>query len=159
MAELSPSAEVEVYRSYPSWWYFTWLYLFSLMAGLRGLLLLQVGVEGAEIWELVAVTFVAIAAIMRKWAETIVTSKRVLLRSGYTGREIQSLSLDKIGDMTVKQGPVDRFLDIGTIVLHSSRDDRSLLLRGVPHPGVLTTRLKAIRPEIERKPPESEWNA
>lgn len=150
MSETGTCAEVHVWRAYPSWAHFTWLYFFSLMAGIRALFFLRFGVEGWQTWCLGALLLVVSAAAVRQWAENVLTPTRVLLRSGYTGRAIQSLSLNNVGEVTISQGPLARFFGIGTIVIRSLSGEKSVSLRGVKDPEVVKSRLDALRPPVER---------
>ena len=67
------------------------------------------------------------------------------MKNGYTGRDLQVLALDDIADVTVNQGPIAQFLDIGTVVIKSASGDRVLSLRGVREPEVIKTRIDALR--------------
>lgn len=86
------------------------------------------------------------AAAVRRWAENVLTSKRVLLRSGYTGREIQNIQLENVGDVDIRQGPVAGFFGIGTIVVRSVGGEKSVSLRGVRDPEVVKSRIEALKP-------------
>lgn len=132
--------------AYPSWAHFVWLYAFSLMAGGRGLLMLRQGMSGWAIWLGGAMALLACAAMLRRWARYSVTSDRVIVRNGYTGREIQALPVDDLSEITVMQGPLARWFDIGTVVLRSVDGDRTICLRGVREPDVIKARLEALRP-------------
>lgn len=68
------------------------------------------------------------------------------MRNGYTGREIQAIMFDDIREVTIKQGPIVRFLRIGTVVIQSSRGDRLMTLRGINDPEVIKSRIQALRP-------------
>ena len=142
--------------SYPSWAHFTWLYFFSLMAALRALLFVRFELEGWQTWFLGALLLLVAAAAVRRWAENALTSTRVLLRSGYTGREIQSLPLDRIGEVTIKQGPIAGFFGIGTIVIRSRGGEMSVSLRGVKDPEIVKSRIDALRPKGECLPAGTE---
>jgi hypothetical protein len=152
MTEPVQTAEIPIWRSYPSWAHFMWLYFFGAMAAFRGILFLRFGLEGGEGWLIGAVALVATAAAARRWAENVLTSTRPLVRNGYTGREIQSLPLADIGDITIHQGPVAGFFDIGTIVLRSRTRDKAISLKGVKHPDVLVRRIQALMPNGNAMP-------
>lgn len=138
--------ERERWSAYPSWRQFTWLYFFSLMAGLRGWIFLRFGVSGGETWLAGAVTLLLVAAILRYWAQYRLTSHRVIVKNWYTGREISAIALSDIREVTVSQGPLAEFLGIGTLLLHSMSGDRLLSLRGVSDPDVLKARIEALMP-------------
>ena len=85
--------------------------------------------------------------ILRRWAKYILTSHRVIVKNGYTGREIHAMAINDIREVTIKQGPIAQFMDIGTLVLHSLSGDRLLTLRGVSDPKVIKTRIEALIPK------------
>ena len=137
--------EIVRWSGYPSWAQFTWLYCFSLVAGGRTLLALWWGMSGWEIWLGGATALLLCVVLLRRWAQYCLTSRRVLVKNGYTGRDIQALALDDIADVTITQGPIAQFFDIGTVVITSTSGDRILSLRGVREPEVIKTRIDALR--------------
>ncbi len=68
------------------------------------------------------------------------------MRNGYTGRDIQAIPLDDIAEITLSHGPVARFFNIGTLVVHSRSGVPSMSLRGVSEPQLIKTRIDASRP-------------
>jgi len=146
MAEPAQVDEVVQWQTYPSWRLFTWLYFFSLVTALRGGLFLWFGVSGGEAWLSGAGMLLVCAALLRRWEKCILTSCRVIVRNGYTGREIQAITLDDIREVTIKQGPIARVLRIGTVVIQSSRGDRLMTLRGINDPEIIKSRIQALRP-------------
>lgn len=107
------------WQAYPSWNQFAWLYIVSLTAGSRGLRILWQGGIGWEVWLGGAMVLLGCAACLRRWAQYFLTSNRVVMRNGYTGRDIQTITLDDIAAITLSQDPIARFFNIGTIVIHS----------------------------------------
>ena len=140
------AGETVRWTAYPSWRQFTWLYFLSLMVGLRGWLVLRFGVSGGEVWVVGAAILLVCAAILRYWAQYSLTSHRVVVRNGYTGREIQAIAISEIREVTIAQGPVARFMGIGTLVLHNMSGERFLSLRGISDPEVIKTRIEALMP-------------
>ena len=133
------------WSAYPSWAHFTWLYCFSLVVGGRSLLALRWGMSGWGVWLGGATALLLCVVVLRRWAQYCVTSRRVLVKNGYTDRDIQALALDDIVDVTVNQGPIAQFFDIGTVVIKSASGDQVLSLRGVHEPEVIKTRIDALR--------------
>jgi membrane protein YdbS with pleckstrin-like domain len=121
------------------------LYCVGLMAGGRGLLALRSGTSGWAVWLGGATALLVCAAVLRRWARYSFTSNRVIVSNGYTSREIQTLPIDDLSEVTVMQGPIARFFGIGTVVLHSVSGETMILLRGVRDPEVIKTRLEALR--------------
>jgi membrane protein YdbS with pleckstrin-like domain len=131
------------WEAYPSWAQFSWLFLLSALSALRGALFFRFGVEGREMWVVGAGLLIVCAAILRRWAHYELTRDRIIVRNGYTGHEIQSMSLNEVGDVRVQQGPVASFFEIATLVISSRATDRLLSLRGVSHPEELKIRIQA----------------
>lgn len=146
MAGQLPAGETVRWTAYPSWRQFTWLYSLSLMAGLRGWLVLRFGVSGGEAWLVGAAGLLVCVAVLRHWAQYSLTSHRVIVRNGYTGREIHALAISDIREVTISQGPLAQFMGIGTLVIHSKSGDRLLSLRGISDPEVIKARIEALRP-------------
>ncbi len=134
------------WRAYPSWAHFTWLYGVSLLAGGRGLLALQSGMNGGTIWLAGAIALLVCVAALRRWVQYSFTSTRVIVGNGFTGREIQALPFDELAEITVMQGPLAQFFNIGTVALRSTDGERTIILRGVYDPDVIKVRLEALRP-------------
>ena len=140
------AGETGRWSAYPSWRQFTWLYLLSIMSGLRGWLFLWFGVIGGEVWIAGAAILLVCAAILRHWAQYSLTSHRVIVRNGYTGREIHAMAISDIREVTIAQGLIAQFMGIGTLVLHSMRGDRLLSLRGIIDPEIIKSRIEALMP-------------
>jgi len=81
----------------------------------------------------------------RYWVRYAITSRRVVITNMFTGQEIQSMALEGIGEITVQQGLIARFLGIGTIVLRSARGDQASVLRGIQEPETTQSHLQAVR--------------
>jgi membrane protein YdbS with pleckstrin-like domain len=145
VTETTKTDEAVRWMAYPSWAQFTWLYLFSMIAGVRGLLLVLLGQGGGVAWLGGAIALLVCVAMLRRWAQYVLTSRRIIVRNGFTGREIDALALDDISGIGVKQGPIARFFNIGTIVIQSARNDRVIWLRGVTEPESIKTRIEALR--------------
>ena len=132
------------WRSFPSWSQFSWLSLFGGIAALRGGVLLWGGESGGGVWVAGAVILFLCIAGLRRWGQYVLTSKRVIVRNGYTGRDIQSVRIDDLAGVSIEQGPVGRFFNIGTIVLRTRSGDQTLFLRGVTDPEVVTAHIHAL---------------
>jgi len=133
------------WRAFPSWSQFSWLSLFGGIAALRGGVLLWQGESGGAVWAGgAAILFLCIAAL-RHWGQYVLTSKRVIVRNGYTGCDIQSVRIDELAGLSIEQGPVARFFNIGTIVLRTRSGDQILFLRGVSDPDVVMAHIYALK--------------
>jgi len=135
-----------LWQAFPSWSQFSWLYFFSLLAAFRGVLFLRFGLSGWEVWLVGAGMLLALAAILRRWAFYMVTPTRVVIKNGYTGHEIESVKLEMIQTINLRQGPIARFWGIGTLVIRSSDKKREIQVRGVKDPEVIQARIRALYP-------------
>jgi len=141
--KLEPEQRV-VWEAYPSWAQFAWLYLLSAVSALRGALFFNFGVGGWEMWMFGSGILLACAAILRRWAHYELTRDVIMVRNGYTGREIQSIPLNDVGEVDVQQGVIADFFGIGRVVIHPRSHDRLLSLRGVKDPEEIKIRIKAM---------------
>ncbi|MEC4674801.1 MAG: PH domain-containing protein [Nitrospirota bacterium] len=143
VANLLPNETVR-WEAYPSWSHFSWLYLFTFMAVFRVLLGIRLGINGWETWLGGAITLLVCVAILRRWAHYILTSQRIIIENGLTGHTLQELPINAISEIDLKQGPLAAFFQIGSLEIHTPKNDQLLTLRGVNNPDVLKTRLEAM---------------
>ncbi|HNP60900.1 MAG TPA: PH domain-containing protein [Nitrospirales bacterium] len=139
-------AERIIWEGYPSWGQFTWLYFFSLWTGFRGFFLLRVGLPGWEMWFVGAGLLLGVVVVLRYWAKYLLTSKRVVLRNGYSGKDMANVEFGRFKSVEVMQGPVARVFGIGTLVVHCEGSGRSVRFRGIKDPEVIETKLRALLP-------------
>lgn len=139
-----PEEQQLVWEAFPSWAHFSWLYLLSVASALRGALFFKFGAGGWEMWMLGAGFLLACAALLRHWARYELAGDQVTVRNGYTGRDIQSIPLNEVGDVDIVQGVIADFFGIGTVLVHARSSDRLLSLRGVNAPDEVKVRIKAL---------------
>lgn len=144
LTEKRESERPVVWEAFPSWAQFSWLYFLSALSALRAALFHRFGVGGWEMWMIGAGILLACTALLRHWGHYELTRDQIRVRNGYTGREIQSILLSDIRDVTVLQGFVAQFFGIGTLVIHSRTADRMLSLRGVCDPEEVKIRIEAL---------------
>lgn len=145
MITTAETKEPVLWQAYVSWNQFAWLYLVSLFTVLRAALLWQAGLPGWEGWGIGACALLALAVALRYWVRYEVTSQGLLIKNAITGRVIQSTSLDQVGDIIIKQGPVAWALGIGTIVFTSARGEELIQFRGVNDPQSTLQHIKTVR--------------
>jgi membrane protein YdbS with pleckstrin-like domain len=138
-----------LWTAYPSWRQFSWLYFFSLMTGLRSLLFYVFAIPGWESWLGGTALLLIVSVFLRRWAVYSITSRRLLVRNGYTGREIVAMPLERVGEVSIKQGPIARVTGIGTVVVRDASGSEVLRFRGIAEPDVIKTRIVALRPRAE----------
>jgi len=137
-----------IWQGFPSWGQFSWLYFFTFLTALRGMLFLRLGLPGWLIWIAGAVVLLLVVVLIRRWAYYIVTPTHVIIKNGYTQHEIASLKLERIKRIDLVQGPIARFWGIGTLVIQSVPDTRELRLRGVKNPDVVEAKINALLPAL-----------
>jgi PH (Pleckstrin Homology) domain-containing protein len=148
MTQMITTAEAEepvLWQTYVSWNQFAWLYVVSLFTALRGALLWQAAIPGVEMWLTGAVILVVVAVFLRYWARYEATSRRLLIRNAFTGREIQAMAWEHVSDMTIKRGLIAWALGIGTIVFKSTRGDEVMQFRGVSEPEATLQHIQTVR--------------
>jgi hypothetical protein len=145
MIESVETKEPVLWQTYVSWNQFAWLYLVSLIAALRGALLWQAAIPGAELWVIGAAGLVVVALALRYWVRYVATSQRVLIKNAFTGREIQAMAIENISATTIKQGQIAWLLGIGTIVFTSTGGDEVLQFRGVRDPESTLQHIQTVR--------------
>ena len=136
-------AEDVVWKTFPSWAQFTWLYLLGAVSALRGALFFKYDVEGWEMWLVGPGLLLLCSVILRRWAHYELHRDRIIVRNGYTGREIHSVPLSDVRAVTVHQGIVADFFGIGTLTISSSSRDRLVSLRGIRDPEEVKIRILA----------------
>lgn len=99
----------------------------------RALLFWRFGFPGWGAWLAGAVVLLGTAALIRRWAHYELTRNRLVLRNGYTGREIGALALAHVDDVLLRQGPIASLLGIGTVVI-TSGGKQNLRFRGLNDP-------------------------
>ncbi len=139
-------AERILWEAYPAWGQFSWLYFFSFWTALRGLVFVRAGIPSWEIWVVGAGLLLGVAAILRYWAKYLLTSRQVMIRNGYSGKTMGCASYEMIDAVEVMQGPLARFLGIGTVVIRCHDPNRTLKFRGIKAPEVVETKLRALLP-------------
>jgi membrane protein YdbS with pleckstrin-like domain len=135
-----------LWEGYPSWGQFSWLYFLSLWTALRGIVFIRVGVPGWELWMVGAGFLLGVAVGLRYWAKYLITTRQVLIRNGYSGKTIRCADHDRIHSVEVMQGPLAKFLGIGTVVIQADDSNRTLRFRGVKNPEVVESKLRALLP-------------
>jgi membrane protein YdbS with pleckstrin-like domain len=132
-----------VWETFPSWAQFSWLYLLSAVSALRGAMFFRFRVEGWEMWLIGSGLLLLCAVLVRRWAHYELTGDRIIVRNGYTGREIQSVLLTDVREVSVHQGVVAGFFGIGTLSISSASTARVISLRGIRDPEEVKVRIRA----------------
>ena len=135
----------------PHWWFFAG----PLFAGIPVLVLLvgalkQNGdVQTVGLWVTVAVALawaVWLGARLISWQTThfVVTSERLVFRSGILAKHTRDIPLDKINDLASSQSFFERMLGAGDLNIESAGERGLQTFSDIPHPD-------AVQQEIYRQ--------
>jgi uncharacterized membrane protein YdbT with pleckstrin-like domain len=135
----------------PHWWFFAG----PLFAGIPVLLFLvgalkQNGdVQTVGLWITVAVALawaVWLGARLVSWQTThfVVTSERLVFRSGILAKHTRDIPLDKINDLASSQSFFERILGAGDLLIESAGERGLQTFKDIPHPD-------AVQQEIYRQ--------
>ncbi len=138
--------ERTVWKSYPSWRQFSWLYFFCVWTAFRGVLFIRSGIHGWELWIVGAGLLLGTAALLRYWAHYVLTSRQVIIQNGYSGTIMNRIDIQNVKVIEVTQGPLARFLGIGTVLIRGMESDQTLRFRGITDPEVVETKIRALLP-------------
>jgi membrane protein YdbS with pleckstrin-like domain len=135
----------------PHWWYFAG----PLFAGIPVLALLIVAmrqngdVQTAGLWVTVAVAVawaVWLGARLISWQTThfVVTSDRLVFRSGILAKHTRDIPLEKVNDLASSQTLFERMIGAGDLLIESAGERGQETFSDIPHPN-------AVQQEIYRQ--------
>lgn len=149
--------ETVVYRARYHWIaYKTALLLLflSFLLGLAALYALKVSPEGETMSRITTVMVVmalaflgfALLAFAIRWVRAsadayAVTSRRVIRKYGLLSREVEQALLEKIQDITIRQGFIARLLGYGTVVVETASETGRMVFPDIADPEALRTAL------------------
>jgi membrane protein YdbS with pleckstrin-like domain len=125
----------------PHWWYFAGP-LFSgipVILLLVGALRLNGDVETAGLWATAAVALgwaVWLGVRLLRWQTThfVVTSERLVFRSGILAKQSRDIPLEKINDIASNQTFFERLLGAGDLLIESAGERGLQTFSDIPHP-------------------------
>ena len=84
----------------------------------------------------IALLFFSLIWTYLSWRSTcyILTNKRVMIKSGVVSKKSVYMHFNKIQDITVTQGFIQRISSSGDIEIFGGRDRTSLILNNIPNP-------------------------
>lgn len=135
--------ETILWEGYAAWSQFIWLYMVVAMMMVRVILLVRSATPGWGGWMAGAMTLLGTAATLRRWGRYVVTSRRIVLRNGWTGRDIQSIEHRELHEVSIKQAPLADLMGIGTVVIQPRGDGAAIQFRGVLDPADVKDRIHA----------------
>lgn len=96
-----------------------------------------------------------------RWRTTrfIVTSRRVVIRSGVITRTGRDIPLTRVNDVTYTHGLIDRLLGCGTLLIESGGERGQLVVSDVPHVATIQRQLSDLVEEANTVRPGGGDNA
>ena len=136
-----------IWKGYTSWRHFGWLYFFSVWTGVRGALLRWFEIPGWELWVVGGLVLLGVVVMVRYWVQYVLTSMRVIVRNGFSGKKMEDLEWNELSNLEIHQGPLGSFLNIGTLAMESQDREKRVRVRGVRDPEVLARKIYAGLPK------------
>jgi len=122
--------------------------LVALVAAVAVTAALGAPARAVEVVAVVAFLLACLVVLPRwaRWLTTryVVTTKRVLVRSGIVTRTGRDIPLYRINDVASEQGILDRMFGCGTLVVSDASDKPGLVLHDVPHVDDVQVRLHEL---------------
>lgn len=128
----------------PAWSEYVFLWFFTLVFGVRAGFALRNGAWGTAVIDSAGLAlFVALAAFFRQTTHYTLTDEALYKTIGLRGTSESRVPLTDIDSVSVRQSALDRYLDIGAVVLHL-KDGTSDRWAGVKHPDVIQGKIQAL---------------
>ena len=150
-----------VLRLHPHWKVLVRPVLLAVIVVAAALVLVAVIPSGkAAAAERLAVAAVAILALMLwlavpvlRWRTTTyeLTTRRLRVRSGIVTRHGRDIPLARINDVSFEQGPLDRLLGCGRLVVESAGEHGQIRLTEIPHVQYVHTTLFRLVEDEQRR--------
>jgi membrane protein YdbS with pleckstrin-like domain len=150
-----------VLRLHPHWKVLVRPVLLAVIVVAAALVLVAVIPAGkAAAAERLAVAAVAILALMLwlavpvlRWRTTTyeLTTRRLRVRDGIVTRHGRDIPLARINDVSFEQGPLDRLLGCGRLVVESAGEHGQIRLTEIPHVQYVQTTLFRLVEDEQRR--------
>jgi uncharacterized membrane protein YdbT with pleckstrin-like domain len=136
---------------HPHWWYLTGPIVAGVAATVIGVLLNGANNDALRIVGLVLIAVALLWLLIRylKWRTTnfVLTTDRLIHRSGLLAKQGREIPLERINDLTVHQSIFERIIRAGDVLIESGGERGQSLLSDLPNPFKVQN---AIYTEIER---------
>jgi len=132
-----------IYEGRPSWrsilsFYILGLVVVAVAAGIA--FLVSGGGLAAAVGGAVLVGILVIGWLKRVSTRYSITDRRMRIQRGIVSRNVEETRVDRVQNVTVSQGVLERILQIGTVDFDtaSNRADDTFQFRGIADPGKIT---------------------
>lgn len=118
-----------------------WGALAILLATVIVLVVALVYLHDKGLWVVIALLVVALLVIViwvlrpiSRWYSThfVVTNKRIITRNGIVSTTGRDIPLFRVNDVSSQQGPLDRILGCGTLVISDASEQAGLSFHDIP---------------------------
>jgi membrane protein YdbS with pleckstrin-like domain len=134
-----------LWQGRPSWAEFVYLWFFAGIALTRTAVAVYIGDLGsAAIFVGGGVAFVALARFLQRTTRYTVTRSAVHRTEGLFRRRDRVIPFERIAKVEIEQGPIDRLVDIGAVVLSLKDSDRRERLAGIREPHIVRNKIIAL---------------
>jgi membrane protein YdbS with pleckstrin-like domain len=142
--DASARSEPSVWEGRPAWGYYFFVWFFVVILAVRGMIALWMGYRGSATIHLAGVPMlVGLALFLRRTTRYRVTRQAVSRSEGILGEAERSFPLSSIASVREQQGPLDRLLGCGEVMLHL-KDGTLERLAGVKDPEVVCRKIAAL---------------
>jgi uncharacterized membrane protein YdbT with pleckstrin-like domain len=154
--ELHPG-ETVIYEGHPSWRSTFGFYLMGVLIAVAavviGALAGQGGI-GAAAGGVILVVVLIVGWLRRITTRYLITSRRLQIRRGIVAKQIEETRVDRIVDVTVRQGVFDRILQIGAVDFDNASGQQGDLFRftGVGQPERLVRAIDLVHEQAGAVP-------
>jgi membrane protein YdbS with pleckstrin-like domain len=160
--DLSPDdVERQVLLVHPHWKVLVRPVLLAVVVVIAALVVLAIIPPGTTAGaERLAAGAVAILALMLwlmvpvlRWRMTTyeLTTRRLRIRSGVVTRHGRDIPLSRVNDVSFEQGPLDRLMGCGRLVVESAGEHGQIVLTEIPHVQSVHTTLFQLVEEEQRR--------
>ena len=135
--------EQVIYEGRPSWRSILGFYIVGLVvAVVAGAIAFAVsgGGLGAAVAGAIFVIVLIVGWLKRVSTRYSITDRRMRIQRGIISRNVEETRVDRVQNVTVSQGILDRILQVGTVDFDtaSNRADDTFQFRGIADPGEIT---------------------
>ncbi|MEA2411357.1 MAG: hypothetical protein QOC77_1918 [Thermoleophilaceae bacterium] len=158
--ELHPGENI-IYEGHPSWRSIVGFYLVGVLlvaaAAVIGALAGQGGI-GAGAAGVILVVVLIVGWLKRITTRYLITNRRLQIRRGLIAKHVEETRTERVVDVTVRQGVLDRILQIGAVDFDNASSQQGDLFRfaGVAQPERLVRAIDMVHEEARSSPVASQ---
>jgi uncharacterized membrane protein YdbT with pleckstrin-like domain len=151
------SGENVIYEGHPSWRSIVSFYLMGILvvaaAAVIGALAGQGGI-GAAAAAAILVVVLVVGWLKRITTRYLITNRRLQIRRGLIAKHVEETRIDRVVDVTVHQGVLDRILQIGAVDFDNASAQQGDLFRfaGVGQPERVVRAIDLVHEEARSSP-------